>query len=69
MKNKTGDICPDCKNGNIALMSAYVTEAISDEEPYKSGEYQDREVYFVNLGTINMEACESCGKVYRKWFE
>lgn len=66
----SGDICPECKDGKIALMSSYISEATKDQEPYEGGKMEgEQEICEVDFTPIYFEACEECGKIYDKWFE
>ena len=61
----TGNKCPDCKNGKIALMVNFVTHAEKDPEPYESGieEGEQEEVYLDDSITVSIHACDECGKL------
>ena len=70
---KPGDKCncTSCLGGRIALMTATIYVAEMDSEPYYNGK-KEGDCAEVELGatvTVGFHACDSCGKIYDKWFE
>jgi len=68
---KEGDKCPECKKGKIALMSALVSTAEKDQEPYVSGKIEgNMETVELNDNIkVHIHACDNCGKIMSRWFD
>lgn len=70
-KLETGDTCPECKKGKIALMAAFVNYAEKDSEPYKADiiEGHQEEVQLNDNIRVSIHACDECGEIIRRWFD
>ena len=65
-KIKTGDTCPKCKKGKIALADGIAGQFTLDCEPYTNGVAERHgDVVSVNEAiVVVIHVCDKCGEVY-----
>ena len=65
-KINSGDKCPLCKRGRIALAQILTNNAFLDQEPYKSGKMEGNcdEIHINEDINISLNACDYCGEVF-----
>lgn len=69
--HNSGDKCPECSEGRIALMSSMIGEACLDSEPYAEGtkEGDNDSCTLEDYISLSILACDHCGHIFTKNIE